>query len=955
MSIEQLTVELKQLAEAPADQSLKRLGPRSLVQNVLSTLASHPKVTKLYANVLENDPYTVVFADELTAKVGDRLYCESALDRTCLIVDRLFEGYRLMGYDGKLLLDFLYGRILFFCLVSKEVEYLKWKTVSLFCHLMDQEPPKRPTWADEKDVGYIMCGGSWYGWIKSYDRRLKSSDKDKRDQICSDHYSWYSKALSLGMSSLYLKRAMPEVSDEFVTSEVNGWFDYLTTDHPVGILSDGSGMNVDVEKYRYEIKESICEIVDEIFNLRNRPDFQSWHWPSEACHMGSSRKQKGARGFIQRSWIRSSCKTASSMYENTLLAALHEENLVSPLGLKEPFKCRIITKGPPLRYTIGKYIQKALHDVMRNLKTFRLIGETVSSELLDVVIGDLDKDQVYVSGDYKASTDRLDPELSVFTVNEICERWELPSELREIFLEGLVGATIEHDGQRRKQKWGQLMGSPMSFPVLCIVNAAIGRLGCSMSACKERAGKFDSMEGLRRCPMLINGDDILVRMYEHNVPYWAMYCRVAGLEPSVGKNYVSGHFAMINSRVFKYAKVEDNFSEQLWLGMKEMWPYSDNDWQETIIHYFRENYFLSEEVCEDGYVINSHERMVRDYVRAPSERVMAEILPVLAAEVIDFYVQRGVDPRKIGCMSPSLIARTFESRGRTSFWYEGSAGDGHWISRKFEEIPFINLGLLYGTKRSSGKLKAKDIATGFEDLGKRCVELVRGHNQFMKDELVRIFIREHRELLDMAGPRPWFLPPHLGGLGLPTGRPLSEVCTDEQLQAAAIIVNREDSHYNLCRPLRMGKTAFDFLLEIQESKFPWIEDRMVSKGSRIYWKREYLLTGGVRLDVSELFSSWLFEVFNRGDNDVELRSEKDRIGRFVRQGNRIYRRLLERCCRERASADKRRAFALSLIDKPALDNLLLGQVEDLSWLDIKVDWLRGNWKLGSADVADRLG
>jgi hypothetical protein len=92
------------------------------------------------------------------------------------------------------------------------------------------------------------------------------------------------------------------------------------------------------------------------------------------------------------------------------------------------------------------------------------------------------------SGDYEASTNNIDPELSAFTFSEICRQ--------VVFADGegkdrldqsvwhllgtydLVNHTFIHPRslETRSQTWGQLMGSPTSFPILCIINLAASSL-----------------------------------------------------------------------------------------------------------------------------------------------------------------------------------------------------------------------------------------------------------------------------------------------------------------------------------------------------------------------------------------------------------------------------------------------------------------------------------------------
>ncbi len=73
---------------------------------------------------------------------------------------------------------------------------------------------------------------------------------------------------------------------------------------------------------------------------------------------------------------------------------------------------------------------------------------------------------------------------------------------------------------------GQMMGSYLSFPLLCLQNF----LGFDFS--RERAG-------LGKLPVLINGDDILFQCPKSFAPEWMSVVKDLGLEVEVTKTSVS--------------------------------------------------------------------------------------------------------------------------------------------------------------------------------------------------------------------------------------------------------------------------------------------------------------------------------------------------------------------------------------------------------------------------------
>jgi len=101
------------------------------------------------------------------------------------------------------------------------------------------------------------------------------------------------------------------------------------------------------------------------------------------------------------------------------------------------------------------------------------------------------------------------------------------------------------------QRNGQLMGSPLSFPILCFINLIVYQMSLEEY--------LDHEVPLEDLPVLVNGDDILFRTNERHYEIWRGLVAQAGFELSVGKNYVSESFFCINSRgyLFKNGQITD--------------------------------------------------------------------------------------------------------------------------------------------------------------------------------------------------------------------------------------------------------------------------------------------------------------------------------------------------------------------------------------------------------------
>jgi hypothetical protein len=231
-------------------------------------------------------------------------------------------------------------------------------------------------------------------------------------------------------------------------------------------------------------------------------------------------------------------------YEKLLRNAEFELPDCKPVGLAESLKIRVITKGPAYTNFVLKPLQKFMWTTLKDHPTFQLIGTPVTTDIIRKKMGVLGVGEMWNSGDYSAATDNLAPWVSETIANEIAKVIGLTSTERELFIRALTGHVIHHNGESKIQMWGQLMGSVVSFPVLCIANAALTRL--AMEYGRGRRVKLHTL------PLLINGDDVVARMNMPQYQVWKSVTKYSGLEPSVGKTFLSTEFLQINSTNFQY-------------------------------------------------------------------------------------------------------------------------------------------------------------------------------------------------------------------------------------------------------------------------------------------------------------------------------------------------------------------------------------------------------------------
>lgn len=275
------------------------------------------------------------------------------------------------------------------------------------------------------------------------------------------------------------------------------------------------------------------------------------------------------------------------IYPALLEESLKEKPRTIVIGLPEPLKVRCITAGPPLTYACLKPMQKFLWSTLKKLPTFQLIGTPITPEIVTKILGRLGDDEEFISGDYKASTDNLHSWVSETLLESLIEIWsenrtddqffDHINDFKVLMKRALTGHEILHpsmneffiktgresdgenpalDGFFQSQKEGQLMGSIISFPFLCLANAAMCRWameitsGLNLSLIKE--SKDASLARL-----LINGDDcVFPGKKDVMFSNWKQITAFGGLETSVGKTFVSSEFLTMNSVQYEYHRKE---------------------------------------------------------------------------------------------------------------------------------------------------------------------------------------------------------------------------------------------------------------------------------------------------------------------------------------------------------------------------------------------------------------
>jgi hypothetical protein len=228
--------------------------------------------------------------------------------------------------------------------------------------------------------------------------------------------------------------------------------------------------------------------------------------------------------------------------ERSLLNLYRTQRFVEPdfvqpvkvVPLSEPFKVRVITEGLSHLQALRR-VQSLLLQFAK--KRFRLLGNSDSlKKIIEDNLDDWRPDRRFVSVDYKSATDNLHMDITRTAVDALIDSvpW-ISGDMADLLRsESGVHRLFYPDGSEVIQQNGQLMGSLISFPILCLVNEFVIRRGI---------GRYRSV--------FINGDDALYEATPWEQKVVETAANSVGLIPSPGKNYSSSWFFTINSRFFR--------------------------------------------------------------------------------------------------------------------------------------------------------------------------------------------------------------------------------------------------------------------------------------------------------------------------------------------------------------------------------------------------------------------
>jgi len=398
----------------------------------------------------------------------------------------------------------------------------------------------------------------WYSWFQA-----KRSTLPLSDSIVNETYDDHFKTLT-----------SPDLGEEDIIEKIFQNYEFQTV---LLKLKSGILRNFDKNSYIQEMpKQSACfegkrKTGGQLDSLRDMVGLKSFN------SLSKDLRRSGVVEIIPpefhsmeyRPWVYSRQGTRTNFVQTRFCAYGREEwnstipalakKLVPTVPLSctiqavlEPNKIRVISKGNALPYYTCKGLQLCMHSLLKKIPCFRLIGRPLTAlDIHDIAAHvpnprpDL-SDYVWNSVDYSAATDGLSWKYSSRILKVLLS--ELPMEDQLNYFNVLGPHVLHYPNkgevdERGLQRNGQLMGSILSFIILCLAN-----LGVFLHSV-DLAG-YNSKHILEN--VLINGDDMVYAypkiVYNANVSIG----KSVGLEMSVGKAYNHREYLNINSQSVLY-------------------------------------------------------------------------------------------------------------------------------------------------------------------------------------------------------------------------------------------------------------------------------------------------------------------------------------------------------------------------------------------------------------------
>jgi len=257
------------------------------------------------------------------------------------------------------------------------------------------------------------------------------------------------------------------------------------------------------------------------------------------------------------------------------LIKLNSHPLIRDVKDRPECEFRVVVSGGKARgitvNSVNHQILSPLHDLIYDTissQEWLLRGDATEERFVAFQKFGLGEGEMLVSGDYTSATDNLKIDVAEELLVCFCYKYNLwarslgrmqiPYWILEFARRSLRVTILKKDGSAHLHTKGQLMGSLLSFPLLCLQNHFA----------------FKSLVP-RPVPVKINGDDIVTVLTEQEYTKWSLGVQAYGLELSPGKTFKDKSFFSLNSTYFFLRRGVVELLPVIRLGMMRSVPIGD--------------------------------------------------------------------------------------------------------------------------------------------------------------------------------------------------------------------------------------------------------------------------------------------------------------------------------------------------------------------------------------------
>jgi len=235
-----------------------------------------------------------------------------------------------------------------------------------------------------------------------------------------------------------------------------------------------------------------------------------------------------------------------------------------PTGVVSSGKFRIVTLFSGYNVSVLTPLHRALYGSIQR-KGWLLVGSPTRERLLH--LDQAAEGKQWLSFDYEQATDKIKIAYVRRAIEILIDRAEglTSDEIRCLRVVGDLKLWLDDERTYSSAASGQPMGSPMSFPLLCLINKTVVDL--ALNSLLER--RDITVKEWRKHPCLINGDDLLTKSTSRGDLASGIFREGAkvGLKSNWSKTLSSPVTAEINSTCFDRCTLQKKSNvSALWMG-----------------------------------------------------------------------------------------------------------------------------------------------------------------------------------------------------------------------------------------------------------------------------------------------------------------------------------------------------------------------------------------------------